>query len=122
MKRGNVPLDPQKFVENYNIRLTPNVDFGTSEIIGAGVCGHNISTKGMGVPGVEALALPYDNNVYEVACNLLEPKLGSEDQIEDEFEKWIGEQRQQRLKDDEDTNSLYDRDYFIEKAYRVRYN
>lgn len=109
---------PQTFVENYNIRLTPNVDFSTAKSLTQALRGRNIATQGMGVPGVEALTLPY-NNVYEVACNLLEPKIGGVDQIEDELEKWIGKQRQQRLKNDEHADNLYDRDYFIEKAYRV---
>ena len=79
------------------------------------------------MPGVEALTLPYirhadhGGNVYEVACNLLEPKIGSVEQIEVELEKWIQQQKQQLLsKDDgDDMNDQYDRDYFIEKAYRV---
>eukprot|EP00985_Skeletonema_marinoi_P001194 scaffold476_cov77-Skeletonema_marinoi.AAC.9 len=118
------PLD---FVENYNIRLTPNVDFGTAKTLTQVLRGRNIATKGMGVPGVEALTLPYirhadhGGNVYEVACNLLEPKIGSVEQIEVELEKWIQQQKQQLLsKDDgDDMNDQYDRDYFIEKAYRV---
>jgi len=118
------PLD---FVENYNIRLTPNVDFGTAKTLTQVLRGRNIATKGMGVPGVEALTLPYirhadhGGNVYEVACNLLEPKIGSVEMIEVELEKWIQQQKQQLLsKDDgDDMNDQYDRDYFIEKAYRV---
>ena len=116
------PLD---FVENYNIRLTSNVDFGTAKTLTQALRGRNIATKGMGVPGVEALTLPYNRdvnqggNVYEVACNLLEPKLGSVDKIELELEKWIQKQKQQLLQDDEDVNDQYNRDYFIEKAYRV---
>ena len=118
---------PLHFVENYNIRLTPNVDFGTAKTLTQALRGRNIATKGIGVTGVEALTLPYNRNnidhggnVYEVACNLLEPKIGSVEKIEEELEKWIQKQKQQRSKDDdEDTNDLYNRSYFIEKAYRV---
>ena len=107
------------------LELTPNVDFGTAKTLTQVLRGRNIATKGMGVPGVEALTLPYirdahhGGDVYEVACNLLEPKLGSVDKIELELEKWIQKQKQQLLQDDEDVNDQYNRDCFIEKAYRV---
>eukprot|EP00984_Skeletonema_dohrnii_P020466 scaffold9984_cov148-Skeletonema_dohrnii-CCMP3373.AAC.17 len=119
---------PLEFVENYNIRLTPNVDFGTAKTLTQVLRGRNIATKGMGVSGVEALTLPYirhaadhgGNVVYEVACNLLEPKIGSVEMIEVELEKWIQQQKQQLSKyDGDDTNDQYDRDYFVEEAYRV---
>lgn len=115
------PLD---FVENYNIRLTSNVDFSTAKTLTQELRGRNIATKGMGVVGVEALTLPYNRdvdeggNVYEVACNLLEPKVGSVDKIEVELEKWIEKQKQQLVKN-EDRDDRYNRDYFIDKAYRV---
>ena len=117
---------PLEFVENYNIRLTPNVDFGIAKTLTQVLRGRNIATKGMGAPGVEALTLPYirdadhGGNVYEVACNLLEPKIGSVEMIEVELEKWILQQKQQFSRDDGgDDNDQYDRDYFVEKAYRV---
>ncbi len=50
---------PPVFVENYNIRLTRNVDFNTAKTLTQALRGRNISTKGMGVPSVEALTLPY---------------------------------------------------------------
>lgn len=117
---------PVHFVENYNIRLTPNVDFSAAKTLTQALRGRNIPTKGMGVPGVEALTLPYNRdvtlggNVFEVACNLTQPKTGSVEKIEEELEKWIQQQKKQLHSiDDKDDNCQYNRDYFVEKAYRV---
>lgn len=120
---------PPQFVENYNIRLTRNVDFNTAKTLTQALRGRNISTKGMGVPGVEALTLPYHRDaslggdVFEVACNLTEPKDGSVEKIEEQLEKWIVEQQQQQqhqlLSNLGEANSMRNRDYFVEKAYRV---
>jgi len=117
---------PVNFVENYNIRLTPNVDFSAAKTLTQALRGRNIPTKGMGVPGVEALTLPYNRdvtlggNVFEVACNLTQPKTGSVEKIEEELEKWIQQQKKQLHSiDDKDDNCQYNRDYFVEKAYRV---
>lgn len=118
---------PPQFVENYNIRLTRNVDFNTAKTLTQALRGRNISTKGMGVPGVEALTLPYHRDaslggdVFEVACNLTEPKDGSVEKIEEQLEKWIAEQQQhhQLLSNLGEVNSKRNRDFYIEKAYRV---
>jgi glutamate formiminotransferase len=117
---------PPQFVENYNIRLTRNVDFNTAKTLTQALRGRNISTKGIGVPGVEALTLPYHRDaslggdVFEVACNLTDPKDGSVEKIEEQLEKWIVEQQQQQLLSNlGGANGMRHRDYFIEKAYRV---
>ena len=116
---------PNNFVENYNIRLTHHVDFGTAKTLTQALRGRNIATKGMGVPGVEALTLPYKRDVsrggdvFEVACNLLEPKTGSVERIEDELEKWLDKQRDSLSTGVINANLEYSRDYFIEDAYRV---
>lgn len=120
---------PPVFVENYNIRLTRNVDFNTAKTLTQALRGRNISTKGMGVPSVEALTLPYHRDaslggdVFEVACNLTEPKIGSVEKIEEQLEKWIVEQQQQQqqqlLSNLGEVNSKRNRDFYIEKAYRV---
>ncbi|KAL7448709.1 hypothetical protein ACHAWC_000855 [Mediolabrus comicus] len=118
---------PPQFVENYNIRLTRNVDLNTAKTLTQALRGRNISTKGMGVPGVEALTLPYHRDaslggdVFEVACNLTEPKDGSVEKIEEQLEKWIAEQQQhhQLLSNLGEVNSKRNRDFYIEKAYRV---
>jgi hypothetical protein len=58
--------------------------------------------------------------VFEVACNLTQPKTGSVEKIEEELEKWIQQQKKQLHSiDDKDDNCQYNRDYFVEKAYRV---
>lgn len=120
---------PTQFVENYNIRLTRNVDFNTAKTLTQALRGRNIPTKGMGVPGVEALTLPYHRDaslggdVFEVACNLTEPKNGSVEKIEEQLEKWIIEQQQQHqhqlLSNLGEVNSKRNRDFYIEGAYRV---
>lgn len=114
---------PQCFVENFNIRLTSNVDFEQAKTLTQFLRGRNISTKGYGVAGVEGLTLPYvrspseGGNVYEVACNLTNPKKGGSDQIRVQLDKWIGRQKQQLDNGCEKKKTNYK--YFVEDAYRV---
>ena len=124
-EKGECTLGVVNFVENYNIRLTPNVDFNTAKTLTQALRGRNIATKGMGVSGVEALTLSYNRddsyggNVFEVACNLTEPTTGSVEKIEEELEKWIQQQKQHLSMYDVNKNDHYNREYFIEEAYRV---
>ena len=109
------------FVENFNIRLTSNVNFEQAKTLTQFLRGRNISTKGYGVPGVEALTLPYvreaskGGNVYEVACNLTTPKEGSADDIKMQLDQWIEKQKQQSS----DVAKVLDYEYFVEDAYPV---
>lgn len=119
---------PTNFVENFNIRLTSNVSLEQAKTLTQFVRGRNISTKGYGVDGVEALTLPYirdtseGGKVYEVACNLTNPKEGSAANVMIQLEKWIDMQRQQKLSDTNHGSvdiSKFNYDYFVEDAYRV---
>ncbi|KAL7519850.1 hypothetical protein ACHAWX_004599 [Stephanocyclus meneghinianus] len=115
---------PPNFVENFNIRMSPNVSISQAKTLTQFLRGRNISTKGFGVEGVEALTLPYEkindtgdkSLVYEVACNLTNPKKGSVQHIEKAVDDWVAEQSA--------ISSLGERaktgtNYLIEKMYRV---
>ena len=114
---------PANFIENYNIRLTSNILFEQAKTLTQFVRGRNIETKGYGVLGVEALTLPYVRDkfkVYEVACNLTSPEVGSADKVQEQLMNWIDKQRQElcEINTSADT-SKYNYNYFVEEAYRV---
>jgi len=93
------------FVENFNIRLTSNVSKKQAMTLTK-----KVRFKDGGVIGVEALTLPYSEERYEVACNLLHPDVGSVESILKKMEEWIEEQQQQGDRS---------REYYIDEAYRV---
>ena len=55
---------PDQFVENYNVRLQCNRKLAQSLT-------RRVRERDGGLPGVEALTLPYSERRWEVACNLL---------------------------------------------------
>ena len=114
---------PANFVENYNIRLTSNISYEKAKTLTQFVRGRNIETKGYGVLGVEALTLPYvseKSSVYEVACNLTNPKEGSAEKVQEQLMNWIDKQRQELCETNSSADtSNYNYDYFVEEAYRV---
>lgn len=117
---------PTNFVENFNIRLTSNVSFDQAKTLTQFVRGRNIETKGYGVLGVESLTLPYvregKQKVYEVACNLTNPKEGSVDDVQSQLKKWIEMQKQQQQASENtcvSSTCKLSYDYFVEEAYRV---
>ncbi|KAG7348847.1 formiminotransferase [Nitzschia inconspicua] len=89
---------PSHFTENFNIRLKSN----TPKHIAQSLTRHIRERGGMGLPFVEALTLPYSNQRYEVACNLLHPTVISAQDIIDRIQSW----------------EYKDGDY-IERSYRV---
>lgn len=99
---------PQKFVENYNIRLKPNI----SRKIARTLTEFVRERSGRGLPFVEALTLAYGPDQYEVACNLLDPAASSSKDIDERLRIWEEEQQQQRGGDDA-------KETLIETAYRV---
>eukprot|EP00578_Thalassiosira_sp_NH16_P026762 CAMPEP_0181094016 /NCGR_PEP_ID=MMETSP1071-20121207/9762_1 /TAXON_ID=35127 /ORGANISM="Thalassiosira sp., Strain NH16" /LENGTH=380 /DNA_ID=CAMNT_0023176305 /DNA_START=212 /DNA_END=1354 /DNA_ORIENTATION=- len=118
---------PVNFVENFNIRLTPNVKLEQAKTLTQFLRGRNICSRGFGVAGVEALTLPYvrdklkGSKVFEVACNLTSPKEGSADDVQVQLQKWAERQRQEppeRGAIEEDASKRY-YEYFVEDAYRV---
>jgi hypothetical protein len=104
--------------------MSPNVSISQAKTLTQFLRGRNISTKGFGIEGVEALTLPYEkindtggkSLVYEVACNLTNPKKGSVQEIEKAVDDWVAEQlAKPSLRESENIGT----DYFIEKMYRV---
>ncbi|EED91796.1 predicted protein [Thalassiosira pseudonana CCMP1335] len=116
---------PASFVENFNIRLTPNISFDRARTLTQFLRGRNIIAKGYGVEGVEALTLPYHvegkETMYEVACNLTNPSVGSVDKVKAAIGDWIEMQKQQLMEErDKDTaDERYGYEYFIDEAYPV---
>ncbi len=114
------------FVENFNIRLTSNVNLNQAKSLTQFVRGRNINTMGYGVVGVEALTLPYvrdplsgDTVVYEVACNLTNPHEGGVTQIRDQLNQWIEKETAELSSEMNVETSKLNYDYFVEDAYRV---
>jgi glutamate formiminotransferase len=68
-----------EFVENYNIRLAPEIDSKKT----AQALTRWVRERDGGLPFVEALSLPYSQGRYEVACNLLNPKVTSAQTIDE---------------------------------------
>jgi glutamate formiminotransferase len=81
---------PEYFTENYNIRLRPM----TPKSVARSLTKHLRTREGTGLPFVEALTLPYNNNDdsthhrYEVACNLLNPEVTSTADIQERLKSW----------------------------------
>lgn len=121
--RGDCTIGvPFHFVENFNVRLSSNVGFEQAKTLTQYVRGRNMTTKGYGVEGVEALTLPYqikdaagnDKLVYEVACNLTNPAKGSALDIEEAVGDWVKQQHVPSHVMPNDAAS-----YLIDKMYRV---
>ncbi len=113
------------FVENFNIRLTSNVNLHQAKSLTQFVRGRNINTMGYGVVGVEALTLPYvrdpssGGTVYEVACNLTNPHEGGVIQIRDQLTQWIEKETAKLSSEMNVETSKLNYDYFVEDAYCV---
>jgi hypothetical protein len=71
------------FVENWNVCLNSNCDKATAQGLTKKIRGRD-----GGLPFVEALPLPYGPNRLEAACNLLNPKQTSSDDIEAKVQAW----------------------------------
>ncbi len=83
-----------------------------------------------GIIGVEALTQPYSEDRFEVACNLLQPNIGSADCVMKKVKEWIDEQQliiatgiESSLKDgnpvQDGDNCNYTYYRYIDEAYRV---
>jgi glutamate formiminotransferase len=75
---------PATFVENFNIRLTPNCDFKLARSLTS-----FLRERDGGLLGVEGLTLPYGNRRYEMAGNLLRPDVCSEDAVLAKLDEWV---------------------------------
>ena len=83
---------PDSFTENFNIRLKFSQDELKAKSLAQSLS-RTLRERDGGLPGVEALTLRYrsDDSVveYEVACNLLRPKVGSVEQIQKVSNSWL---------------------------------
>jgi glutamate formiminotransferase len=79
---------PPEFVENYNIRSTKDFPKQTALLMT-----RFIRERDGGLPFVEALTLPYKQNRYEVACNLLNPKVTSSKAVDDRVLKFFSQNK-----------------------------
>ena len=79
---------PPHFVENFNIRLRCSAQTARSLT-------RRIRERDGGLPGVEALTLPYSNDRWEVAANLLRPDQASAEDVQALVSQWEAEQTQQ---------------------------
>ena len=89
---------PPTFVENFNIRLRSVKETARSLT-------RTLRERDGGLPGVEALTLPYGEGRYEVACNLLRPQEGSSEAITAKAKEW--------------QSKVGRSDVVVEKSYRV---
>lgn len=99
---------PPHFVENFNIRLTQNCDKKTAQSLTK-----FLRERDGGLPGLEALTLPYSNGRFEVACNLLQPHIGSTHAIENKVKEWAAKVIHQAPEKGRSVEDL------VETAYRV---
>jgi hypothetical protein len=96
---------PPSFVENFNIRLTPNCNQKIARSLT-----RFLRERDGGLQGVEALTLLY-NGRYEMAGNLLQPDIVSAEDVMKKMDEWVVKTLKEL--------SLQDKSDLIEKAYRV---
>jgi hypothetical protein len=94
---------PLEFAENYNIRLTSQCSRRVAQSLT-----RRVRERNGGLPGVEAVTLPYSHHRWEVACNLLRPSVASSDDIVAIIQAWEAEQV-----------AAYGGGPYVETAYRV---
>uniref|UniRef100_A0A2P2JR13 glutamate formimidoyltransferase n=1 Tax=Rhizophora mucronata TaxID=61149 RepID=A0A2P2JR13_RHIMU len=85
-EKGVVVIGATRWVDNYNIPV-----FST-DIAAVRRIAKRVSGRGGGLPSVQAMALTHDDNVIEVACNLLEPSQVGGDRLQQEVEKLAREE------------------------------
>mmetsp|Transcript_33626 Transcript_33626/g.34127 ORF Transcript_33626/g.34127 Transcript_33626/m.34127 type:complete len:365 (-) Transcript_33626:693-1787(-) len=102
---------PDRFVENYNIRLRRKVSRSTARSLTEYIR----ERSGIGLPKVEALTLAYGPNQYEVACNLLDPSVTSAEDIEQRIRMW--ENQQELLQNQKPQDHSYSG--LVDISYRV---
>lgn len=85
---------PEQFVENYNVRLARACSRTLAQSLA-----RRIRERDGGLPGVEALTLPYSQGRWEVACNLLRPCTtgATATDIQNAVDRWEKEQNQGSL-------------------------
>jgi Formiminotransferase domain, N-terminal subdomain len=107
---------PHQFVENYNIRLSHRCSYSQAKTLTQWV-----RARDGGLLGVEALTLPYSQNRWEVACNLLQPHVVGAAEVAQRVKEWevfVQQQQQQQSFKDHDTNDE-NWEGLVEVGYRV---
>jgi glutamate formiminotransferase len=99
---------PSNFVENYNVRLTAECDRDMARSLTK-----TLRERDGGLRGVEALTLFYSEGRYEIACNLLQPDIGSVEAIKTKLDLWEEQNLMQVLIRGEHKTHL------VETSYRV---
>lgn len=74
---------PPNFVENFNVRLSQQCSKEVAKTLTK-----TLRERDGGIVGVEALTLPYSENRFEVACNLLQPLEGTATMVDDAAREW----------------------------------
>ena len=90
---------PANFVENFNVRLSQQCSKEVAKTLTK-----KLRERDGGIVGVEALTLPYSENRFEVACNLLQPSQGTSSMVEASALEWARANGGERM---------------IDEAYRV---
>ena len=116
---ATVGAAPQ-LVENFNVRLTSHASrskaIQLARLLRAcdGPDGKDSHT---GLPGVEALTLPYSDHRYEVACNLLQPKneRGNANAILKVVQDWEHSMMEEMRSGEDNIKPMK----FVDCAYRV---
>ena len=102
---------PPYFVENYNVRLSSHCQKEQARALSK-----RIRARDGGLPGVEALTLPYSANRWEVACNLTRLDQTTARDIQDVAKEWEKQQQQQQQQQQKHRHRL------VELGYRVGTN
>ena len=85
---------PVEFTENFNVRLAFPCEMSSDAKRIASTLSKSLRERDGGIAGVEALTLKYhcdDSNIvmYEAACNLLKPQIGTTDDIIRKTNEWM---------------------------------
>ncbi|KAK6918995.1 Formiminotransferase, N-terminal subdomain [Dillenia turbinata] len=79
--KGVIVIGATRWVDNYNVPVF------SSDIAAVRRVAKQVSARGGGLPGVQAMALSYGENTTEVACNLLDPSAVGGDHVQLEVER-----------------------------------
>ncbi|KAF8370153.1 hypothetical protein HHK36_031784 [Tetracentron sinense] len=84
--KGVVVVGATPWVDNYNVPVF------SSDIAAVRRISRRVSSRGGGLPSVQAMALAHGEEMIEVACNLLEPSRSGAGQVQLEVERLAGEE------------------------------
>jgi hypothetical protein len=106
---------PPQFVENCNVLLSPKCSWDVARSLTRTLRHRNKNEDG--IVGVEALTLPYSHGRFEAACNLLEPQIGTREEIERRVAQWAHSiTSSNTIENDHDMDPVA---LLVERIYRV---